>query len=65
MWPEENQRVNYPLKRALCLLVEQDVVNMDDPLVVFAVSWVTIHVSKVGSENMINSWNYHRIPGIS
>ncbi|XP_020900484.1 uncharacterized protein LOC110239119 isoform X2 [Exaiptasia diaphana] len=63
MWPEENQRVNYPLKRALCLLLEQDMVNMEDPLTVFAVSWVTIHVSKVGSENMINSWNYHRIPG--
>ena len=35
---------------------------MEDPLVIFAVSWVT-HVSKVGSDNLINSWNYHRIPG--
>ena len=36
---------------------------MEDPLVTFAVSWVTLHVSKVGSENFVNSWNYHRIPG--
>ena len=36
---------------------------MEDPLVSFAVSWVTLHVSKVGSENFVNSWNYHRIPG--
>ena len=35
---------------------------MEDPLVSFAVSWVTLHVSKVGSENFVSSWNYHRIP---
>ena len=29
---------------------------MEDPLVSFAVSWVTLHVSKVGSENFVNSW---------
>ena len=64
MWPEENQRVNYPIKKALCWLSEQEIVDMDDPIVVFAVSWITIHVSKVGSANMVNSWNYHRIPGM-
>lgn len=63
LWPEENARVNYPLKRALCFVKEQEIFNMEDPLVIFAVSWVTIHVSKVGSDNFINSWNYHRIPG--
>ena len=36
---------------------------MEDPLVSFAVSWVTLHVIKVGSENFVNSSNYHRIPG--
>lgn len=63
LWPEENARVNYPLKRALNFIKEQEIFNMEDPLVSFAVSWVTLHVSKVGSENFVNSWNYHRIPG--
>jgi len=36
---------------------------MEDPMVSFAVSWLTINVSKVGSENFVNSWNHHRIPG--
>ena len=63
LWPEENARVNYPLKRALNFSKEQEIFNMEDPLVSFAVSWVTLHVSKVGSENFVNSWNYHRIPG--
>ena len=63
LWPEENARVNYPLKRALNFIKEQEIFNMEDPLVSFAVSWVALHVSKVGSENFVNSWNYHRIPG--
>lgn len=63
LWPEENSRVNYPLKKALCIIKEQEIFNMEDPLVSFAVSWLTINVSKVGSENFVNSWNHHRIPG--
>lgn len=63
IWPEENARVNYPLKKALCFIKEQEIFNWEDPLVIFAVSWVTLHVSKVGSENFVNSWNHHRIPG--
>ncbi|XP_073245404.1 uncharacterized protein [Porites lutea] len=63
LWPEENARVKYPLKRTLNFIKEREIFNMEDPLVSFAVSWVTLHVSKVGSENFVNSWNYHRIPG--
>jgi len=63
LWPEENSRVNYPLKKALCIIKEQEIFNMEDPMVSFAVSWLTINVSKVGSENFVNSWNHHRIPG--
>ena len=36
---------------------------MEDPVVSFAVLWLTINVSKVGSENFVNSWNHHQIPG--
>ena len=55
--------MNYPLKKALCFIKEQEIFDWEDPLFSFAVSWVTLHVSRVGSENFVNSWNYHRIPG--
>ena len=55
LWPEENARVNYPLKKALCFIKEQEIFDWEDPLVSFAVSWVTLHVSRVGSENFVNS----------
>ena len=42
---------------------EQEIFDMKDPTVSFAVSWLTINASKVGSENFVNSWNHHRIPG--
>lgn len=53
LWPEENSRVNYPLKKALCIIKEQEIFNMEDPMASFAVSWLTINVSKVGSENLL------------
>ena len=55
LWPEENSRVNYPLKKALCIIKDQEIFDMEDPMVSFAVSWLTINVSKVGSENFVNS----------
>ena len=55
--------MNYLLKKALRIVKEQEIFDMEDPMVSFAVSWLTINVSKVGSENFVNSWNHHRIPG--
>ena len=40
LWPKENARVNYPVKRALNLIKEREIFNMEDPPVNFAVSWV-------------------------
>ena len=63
LWPEENSRVNYPLKKALCIIKDQEIFDMEDPMVSLAVSWLTINVSKVGSKNFVNCWNHHHIPG--
>ena len=55
--------MNCPLKKALCIIKEQEIYDMEDPVVSFAVLWLTINVSKVGSENFVNCWNHHRIRG--
>ena len=55
--------MNYPLKKALSIIKEQEIFDMEDPMVSFAVLWLTINVSNVGSENFVNSWNHHQIPG--
>ena len=44
IWPEVNQRVNYPLKRVLVGMENEDEINMGDEVTKFCVSWVTIRV---------------------
>lgn len=63
MWPEENQRVNYPIKRVLIQMQRRGLFDFDNPIIKFCVSWVVMHVCHESSQNFVNSWNHHRIPG--
>ena len=60
IWPEVNQRINYPLKHLLIQMEANQIIDMRDENVKFCVSWVTIQVAHPA---IIQSWNSHCIPG--
>ncbi len=60
---EVNNRVNYPLKRALIELEGSSIINMECPMNAFCVSSLIMELCQVGLQRHITSWNNHRIPG--
>ena len=63
IWPEVNQRINYPIKRALMHLEKNEDLKMGDYVTKFCVSWVTIRVMKNAIHDFVQAWNFHHIPG--
>ena len=58
-----NQRVNYPIKRVLITQQIKEFFNFDDPVMKFCASWVTMYICQDALQQLVNSWNYHRVPG--
>ena len=63
MWPEVNQRVNYPIKRVLIEMESNGEIDMGNEVTKFCVSCVSIMVISEPICNFISAWNSHRIPG--
>ncbi|XP_014671301.1 PREDICTED: uncharacterized protein LOC106812050 isoform X2 [Priapulus caudatus] len=61
LWPEINNRVNYPLKSALVEMVDQEALDLSDPLQCYCISSLTLQVARIGMESCVNTWNCHRI----
>ena len=64
VWPEVNQRVNYPLETALHNLVDEDLIDMEDATTKYCVSTVTRQVASYGLNNLVQSWNSHSVRGV-
>ena len=62
VWLEVNQRVTYPIKRVISMMDDTRLVNMDDELHKFCVSYVLQKCCLVGLERMIQAWNNHSVP---
>jgi hypothetical protein len=63
IWPEVNQRVNYPIKGALVEMVDREIINIDDDIQKFCVSNLCLKLAELGINRVVSSWNAHRVPG--
>ena len=63
IWPEINSRINYPVKRAITIIIDEDDFDMNDLVFKFCLSRVTLYVTQDPVRHFINAWNHHRVPG--
>ena len=66
IWVEINKRVNYPLKKALIDMENENLIKIHDnvnTLHRFCVSWLAVRVANVGASLAVEAWNEHSIPG--
>jgi hypothetical protein len=66
IWVEINKRVNYPLKKALIDMENENLIRTDDKsntLHCFCVSWLAVRVASAGARLAVQAWNEHTIPG--
>ena len=48
MWPEVNQRVNYPIKGRIIEMEENGMIDMNSPTTKFCVSFICVNVATLG-----------------
>ena len=65
IWPEVNHRVNYPIKRKLIEMEENNEIDMTCSCTKFCVSFICTHVAAEGLHTFVQAWNSHPIAGIN
>ncbi len=63
IWVEVNKRINYPIKKILARMVQNEEIFLEDPLHQYCCSWLSLQVANVGTSLFVASWNAHPIPG--
>ena len=63
IWPEVNSRVNYPIKSVLVRMEAEELIDMQNEVHKFSVSWVTIRVIASPIAAFVSAWNSHTVPG--
>eukprot|EP00064_Thunnus_orientalis_P001385 superscaffoldBa00000094_g1388 len=63
MWPEVNNRVNYPVKGALIHLVDRKELNLEDNMTQCCLSTLTCQIAQIGLDWMVQTWNAHSSQG--
>ena len=65
LWPEVNQRINYPIQQVLIEMESNGDIDMGNEVTSHkqCVSCVSIMVISESVGNFISAWNLHRIPG--
>ena len=63
MWPEVNNRFNYPLKSALIEMEQEATLNMDDDIDRFCASSLLLRLAPIGLSRVVQAWNFHSVPG--
>ena len=58
-----NQKINYPLQRVLVALQAKEEFDFDDVVTWFCISWLTMYTCHNPLQQLVNCWNFHRIPG--
>ena len=44
-------------------ITEENDYNLSDPVLKHSISWVALYIVSDSAKHLINSWNYHRVPG--
>ena len=63
LWPEANMKTNHPLKCAINHIAENEDLDISDEILRFCFSWVMLYSPVDAVNHLLNSWNYHRVPG--
>ena len=61
IWPEVNQRVNYPIKGALMELVDAGQLDIDDELAKYCVSNLGLELSEIGNSPVLERSPHTRL----
>ncbi|CAC5418872.1 unnamed protein product [Mytilus coruscus] len=63
LWVEINNRLNFPIKRAIAQIVNNNRIALDDDIVKYCVPSLLLNLCRIGLKTVVESWNAHPIPG--